>query len=57
VLLVDGEDIVWEPSAGAGVGSGEAEGAPEEGAWVGAERVEVEVVDCVGEDAGYCLCK
>jgi hypothetical protein len=48
VLLVDGEDIVWEPSAGAGVGSGEAEGAPEERAWVSAQRVEVEVVDCVG---------
>jgi len=52
---VDGEGVVGEAAADLGVGSREVEGAPEEGAWVVAEGVEVEVVDGVGEDAADCL--
>jgi hypothetical protein len=44
---VDGEDIVREPTASTRVGSGYAEGTPEERAWVTAERVEIEIVDGV----------
>ena len=51
VFLVQGEDVVGEAATDLGVGSGSVEGAPEEGAWVVSERVEVEVVDCIGEDA------
>jgi hypothetical protein len=57
VLFVDGEDVVGEAAAGLGVGSWSAEGSPEEGTGVIAQRVKVEIVDGVGEDTADCLYK
>jgi hypothetical protein len=55
VFLVQGEDVVGEAAADLGGGSREVEGSPEEWTWVVAQRVEVEVVDGVREDAAGCL--
>jgi hypothetical protein len=55
VFLVNGEDVEGEAAAGLGDGSGNAEGSPEERAGIVVERMEVEVIDRVGEDAACCL--
>jgi hypothetical protein len=52
---VQGEDVVGEAAAGLGESSWSVESAPEEGAWVVSERVEVEVVYGVRKDAAGCL--
>lgn len=55
VFLVQGEDVVGEAAAGLRGRSRSVEGSPEEWTWVVSERVEVEIVHCVGEDSASHL--
>lgn len=51
IFAVQGLDVVGEAAADGGKRSWDSGCAPEEGAWEVVERVEVDVVDCVGYEA------